>query len=630
VWLSQISSFAFHGRNGSYTARKERKQHGEGYWYAYARAGGKLTKRYLGKSIDLTLPRLEHAAQELWLDPQAALRQGASAHSSHHSIKRQGSSIDGRKITPVLSCLPTAPALATKLPMPHPHPHLVHRPRLIQRLQQGLERELTLLSAPAGFGKSTLLLDWLTSCAIPAAWLSLEPQDNEPTRFFSYLIAALQASDPQLGTAVQPLLHLLHAPPLETVLALLVNDLDGRAVDQQHVVLILEDYQVITNKTIHDALSFLLEHLPPRVHLVLLTREDPPLPLARLRGRDALVELRTADLQFTREETASYLVEVMGLPLAAEESALLQARTEGWITGLHLAALSLLGHSHTVPRTASEQASSPFSGSHRSIMDYLLEEVLSRQRSDVQDFLLRTSILDQLSASLCDAVCAMEGSQAQLDFLEQANLFLVSLDDERRWYRYHHLFAEVLRQRLQQTASSLVPALHRRASHWYEQHEHFTEAVSHALAASAFEEAARLIEQCAEQFVSGHQAQTLCSWLHAFPESLILAHPTLGLIQAMALMYTDQWEAASACLQTVERGVSLRYASHGSLLIESLTARERDVLRLVLDGASNREIARRLVLSVNTVKKHILNLYGKLNVQSRAQAIAKTRMLHLV
>ncbi len=672
VWVSQVSSFAFHGKDGSYTARKERKSRGEGYWYAYARVGGKLTKRYLGRGTDLTMARLEQVMQEFLHDPQAALRQK----------KRRAPSA-----SPMISDLPTDPLLTTKLHVPRPRAHLVHRPRLIQRLQQSMEQTLILLSAPAGFGKSTLLADWLASCHIPAAWLSLEPRDNDPTRFFSYLLAALQTYDPQLGATERTLLHPLQPAPLESMLTALINDLQTRMTgDCEQVVLVLDDYHVITNRSIHDALSFLLEHLSPQLHLVLSTREDPPLPLPRLRGRDDLLELRVTDLRFTQEETTTYLMEVMGLPLSAEESALLQVRTDGWITGLHLAALSLLNHDDPAGFIAT------FSGNHHYVADYLLDEVLNHQSEAVQDFLLQTSILDRLSTSLCNAVRGQHDSQALLDFLEQANLFLIPLDDERHWYRYNRLFAQVLRQRLQQTAPMLVSDLHRRASHWYEQHRFFAEAVSHALAASAFEEAARLIEQCAWTFIAGSQLQTLCNWLQALPETLILAHPWLGLLYVIALMHTNHWEKASACLQMIEReidlgegsqerwgmlgqepedylhlflddgppalallrqaqqsGLSPRYvakllgaasktrstASHhqahqpGSL-IEPLTARERDVLRLLLEGASNREIARHLTVSVNTIKKHISNICGKLNVQSRAQAIAKARTLHIL
>lgn len=536
-WVSQVSSFAFHGRNGSYTACKEHKQRGGEYWYAYARVEGKMTKRYLGRCIDLTLPRLEQAAQQLWLG------------RSNTRLRKGGTPVN-RKTEAALVPLPVNPLLATKLLAPRSRPHVVHRPRLIQQLQRGMERALILISAPIGFGKSTLLSDWLDSRAIPVAWLLLEPQDNDPARFLSYLLAALQIADPHLGTT-RPVQHRpLHLLSMEAMLTFLLNDLLKRtAITQEHVVLVLDNYQVVTLEAIHHALSFLLEHLPPWIHLVILTREDPPLPLAQLRGRDELLELRAADLRFTQEEAATFLMEVMELPLSQEESALLQARTEGWITGLQLAAFFLRGHDD--PKTFI----TAFSGSHHYVVDFLLEEVLNRQSEAVQDFLLQTCILDRLCAPLCDAVREQDGSEALLDFLERANLFLVALDGQGKWYRYHRLFAEALRQRQLQTAPTLVPCLHLRASHWYEQQGLYDQAAFHARAASV---------------------------------------PQPG------------------------------------PLVERLTMREREVLQLLLDGASNREIARHLVLSMNTVKKHVLNISRKLNARSRAQISAKARAFHLL
>ena len=554
AWVSQTSSFAFHGRNGSYTACKERKQRGEGYWYAYARIGGKLIKHYLGRSVSLTIPRLEQVAQELWLDTQDAEPQG---ERSHQPGKQQGDRPAERKTRLALAQLPTGdPLLATKLHVPRPRPHLVHRPRLLQRLQAGMERALILLSAPVGSGKSTLLADWLASRAIPVAWLSLEPQDNEPVRFLSYLLAALQTYDPQLNTTRQVLHSPLQPPLMEAMLTLLINDLlPGRRGEegegdtaQEDFVLVLDNYQVITDEAIHHALSFLVEHRPAHMHVVVATREDPPLPLAHLRGRDDVLELRATDLRFRLEEAATFLIDVMGLPLSMEESALLHARTEGWITGLQLAAFSLQG------RENPGAFISAFSGSHSYVVDYLLEEVLNRQSEAVQEFLLQTCILDRLSASLCDAVREQGGSQGLLDYLEHANLFLVSLDDERQWYRYHRLFAEALRQRLQQTSPALVSALHQRASRWYERHGLFAEA-------------------------GDHEGKRVWGTLRPYRETL--------------------------------------------------TAREREVLQLLLAGASNREIACSLVLSMNTVKKHVSNICRKLKVRSRTQVIAKARTTHL-
>jgi LuxR family maltose regulon positive regulatory protein len=576
VWVSEISSFAFRGKHGFYTARKEQKLRGEGYWYAYARVEGKLTKRYLGRGQDLTLARLEQAAQELRRNSQDALLQTERAEACDlaksieelaaldndsaapspspqllsHFVQLSGNGSGSRKIPTTASHLPAGPLLATKLRVPQPPSQLVQRPRLIQQLQQGVERPLILLSAPAGFGKSTLLAEWLSSQQLPAAWLSLEPQDNDPTRFLSYLIAALQSYDPHLGINAKALLHPLHAPPLENVLTALLNELSARRThDQEHVVLVLDDYHVITERAIHAALALLLDHLPPHMHLVISSREDPPLPLARLRGRDEVLELRAVDFQFTPEETTTYLVQVMGLSLSTEQSALLQERTEGWITGLQLAAHSLQDHNDPAGFITA------FSGSHRYVMDYLLEEVLSRQPAAVQDFLLQTCLLDRLCAPLADAVRAQNSSQVVLDFLEQTNLFIVALDDERQWYRYHRLFAQVLRQRLQQTASTLIPTLHQHASRWYEEHGLFVEAISHALLASAFEEAARLIEQYAGALLLEGQMQMLCDWLHALPDILILDRPSLCIIHAIALMYTNQLKAASARLQMVEQGL---------------------------------------------------------------------------
>jgi LuxR family maltose regulon positive regulatory protein len=595
AWVNQLSSFAFHGRNGFYTVRKEYRR-GTGYWYAYVRIEGKLTKRYVGKSTELTLDGLERLAQEIWASPQSIVSQD---EGTSRSQLPSGGSFEGSIYLPdgipdVLSDTDTASSalerldiesiplhegangqnglttpedtekqqvevlskifhlstdalLTTKLLVPRLLAHLVHRSRLIQRLQQGLHHKLMLISAPAGFGKSTLLADWLASRTFPVAWLSLDPQDNDPARFFPYLLAALQIGEPRLRKAIQDLLYASPTTSLEGMLTALINTLQlYKSDDQQPLVVVLDDYHVISDTTIHHVLSYLVEHLPSYVCLVISTRKDPPLPLARLRGQDDLLELRATDLQFTPEETAMFLVEVMELPLSAEECSLLHARTEGWIIGLHLAVLSLLDHED---RTAFIAA---FNGSHHYVMDYLLEEALNQQDLDIQDFLMQTSILDQFSAPLCDAVRERSGSQHVLDFIERSNLFLVALDDERRWYRYHHLFAQMLRQVLHQATPELVPQLHLRASHWYEQNGFLAEAVSHGLAASAFEEVAQLLEQHIESFLSGDQLPGLARWLKALPEALFLTHPALGLIHALVLMYTNHPDAAAVWLHMLE------------------------------------------------------------------------------
>ena len=363
------------------------------------------------------------------------------------------------------------PLLATKLHRPLPRAHLVHRNQLAERLTQGVRGPLTLVSAPAGFGKTTLLAHWLAESGMSAAWLSLEPGDNDLVRFLSYLIAALQTLDPHLGAEALALLQMPQPAGAETVLTLLTNDVASNGYDGGDFSLVLDDYHVLDATPIDHALTYLVEHLPSQMHLVIATREDPQLPLARLRARGQLTEVRATDLRFTPSEAAEFLNQGMGLNLSAEDITALEVRTEGWIAGLQLAALSLQGQKDTAGFIRS------FTGSHHFVLDYLVEEVLGQQPESLQTFLLRTSILDRLCGPLCDAVLLdpSVSGQATLEYLERANLFLVPLDNERRWYRYHHLFADLLRQRLQQSAASSmrderkgVAELHRRASQWYE------------------------------------------------------------------------------------------------------------------------------------------------------------------
>src|SRR5216683_4975345 len=386
----------------------------------------------------------------------------------------------------------STPILATKLYIAPLRPNVVSRPRLLERLNEGLHRNLILISAPAGFGKTTLVSEWLASCHRPAAWLSLDEGENDPARFLTYLVAAVQTIAPTIGEGVLTILQSSQPPPPEALLTALLNDL---TTIQDHFVLVLDDYHVLDAKAVDQTLTYLVEHLPPHMHLVIATREDPHLPLARLRARGHLTEVRAADLRFTPSEAAAFLNQVMGLGLSAEDIAALETRTEGWIAGLHLAAISLQGQQDATSFIQS------FTGSHHFVLDYLVEEVLGQQSEGVQTFLLRTSILDRFCGPLCDAVL-MDPSvpgRATLDYLERANLFIVPLDSERRWYRYHHLFAELLRQRLHQSASSGneaggVPEYHIRASRWYEDHGLEIEAFQHAAAANDIERAERLIQ----------------------------------------------------------------------------------------------------------------------------------------
>jgi LuxR family maltose regulon positive regulatory protein len=560
AWLDGVSSFAFHGQSGSFTARKETKQRGAVYWYAYRKREGRLAKKYLGKTANLTLARLEDAAGVLHAERATAARtpEPTPPPPSPHETVLPHAHADGNRVdTPLLLTShtppntqgnPLAPLLATKLHQPRPRAQLVPRSHLVERLQQGVAGALTLVSAPAGFGKTTLLAQWRASTRAPVAWLSLEPEDNEPTRFLTYLIAALQTLDPHFGAPALVLLGLPQPSEPETVLALLANDL--MHWQGEDFTLVLDDYHVVEATPIHRALTFLLEHLPPQMHLIIATRADPPLPLARLRARGQLTELRVAELRFRTAEADMFFENVMGLHLTPQDVTTLQTRTEGWIAGMQLAALSLQG------RATDSEILPAFTGSHRFVLDYLSEEVLSRQPTSVQTFLLHTSILERLSGSLCDAVTGQEESQAMLEALDRANLFVGALDDERQWYRYHHLFADLLRSRLRQAVPALVPELHRRASTWYEQHDLIVEAVHHARLSPDVEGMIRLIEQHTHSLALRGQAHTVLNWLHALPDGLVRTHPRLCFSHALLLVLTGQLAEALTRLQVAEQSSS--------------------------------------------------------------------------
>ncbi len=447
--------------------------------------------------------------------------------------------------------MPT-PILATKLYIPRLRPNVVSRPRLLERLNEGLHRKLTLIAAPAGFGKTTLISAWMAGCDRQVAWLSLDKGESDPTLFLTYLVAALQTIAPDIGVGVLGALQSPQPPPTETILAALLNEITAFP---DNFVLVLDDYHVIDAKAIDQALTFLLEHQPPQMHLVIATREDPQLPLARLRARDQLTELRATDLRFTSSEAAEFLNQGMGLNLSAEDVTALEARTEGWIVGLQLAAISLQGQQDATGFITS------FTGSHHFVLDYLVEEVLQQQPESIQTFLLRTSILDRLCGSLCDVVLLTPSGtgQATLEYLEHANLFLVPLDNERRWYRYHHLFADLLRQRLQQRSISStedevvdVNALHIRASVWYEDNGLEIEAFHHAVAANDVERAERLIEGEGMPMQFRGAGAPVLNWLESLPKTALDARPSLWVTYASALMMTGQHTAVEEKLQAAE------------------------------------------------------------------------------
>jgi len=469
------------------------------------------------------------------------------------------------------------PILTTKLYITPPQPKVVLRPRLIERLNQGLNHNLTLISAPAGFGKTTLVSSWINDLQEETTsqekianhrskirnrvtWLSLDKGDNDPKLFLTYLVTALQKIAENIGKGVLAGLQSPQPPPIESILTTLLNEI---TTVQDNFILVLDDYHVIDSKPVDNALTFLLEHLPPQMHLVIATREDPQLPLARLRVRGQLTELRASDLRFTPSEAAEFLNQVMVLNLTEENIAALETRTEGWIAGLQLAAISMQGQ---------EDASSfikSFTGSNHFVLDYLVEEVLQQQSENVQTFLLRTSILDRLCGPLCDAVLGTPASSGQetLEYLEHANLFIVPLDDERRWYRYHHLFADLLRQRLQQSAASFTEndekvsdQLHIRASIWYEENGLEIEAFHQAVAANDVERAERLMEGDGMPLPFRGAVLPVLNWLSSLPTTVLDARPLLWVTYASTFLATgrltgveEKLQAAEVALQDIEQ-----------------------------------------------------------------------------
>jgi LuxR family transcriptional regulator, maltose regulon positive regulatory protein len=439
------------------------------------------------------------------------------------------------------------PLVSTRLRPPEARANLVARPRLTAILQREAGRKLTLVSAPAGFGKTTLLVEWLRSRAPGAgsvAWLSLEEGDNDPARLLSYLVAALRSISGEIGEGVLSSLRSPEPPQLGALTAALINEISSLSTE---VTLVLDDYHVIDTEAVHGVVSFLLEHLPPNVHLVISSRVNPPLPLGRLRARGQMAALRAANLRFTSEEAAAFLGDVMGLALSAGDVVALEERTEGWIAGLQLAALSMRDRKDVSGFVRA------FSGSHRDVLDYLAEEVLERQPESMRKFLLETSILDYLSGSLCDALTGRSDGQERLERLERDNLFVVALDDERRWYRYHHLFADFLKARLEREDLEYIPELHRRAGSWYEREGWASEAVDHALSAGDHDWAADLVERVVGEMWFRGEVLTLLGWLVALPERAKRRRPRLLLEHATVLMWVGRLEGVESLVREAER-----------------------------------------------------------------------------
>jgi LuxR family maltose regulon positive regulatory protein len=552
AWLAgdAARSFSFRSPAGTYTARKERRRRGGAYWVAYRTAAGRRHKVYLGKAEDLTPERLDEAAAALTGRVAGAAGPiGAAAPAAGGVPGRVGEGAAG------------LPLLATKLFVPRPRSDLVPRPRLLVRLDAGLDAGRCLvLSAPAGAGKTSLLAAWLAQLDRPVAWLTLDERDQDAGQVLRYLVAALQTIAPGCGRGVLAWLAAPRPPPPEVVVTGLLNDLAALPAPG---VLVLDDYQLVRAPGVHAAVAFLLDHLPPTLYLVIAGREDPPLPLPRLRARQQLAEVRAADLGFSVEEAAALLGAGMGLRLAQAQVAALVERTEGWAAGLQLAGLALQGR----PDPAAFVAA--FAGGHRLVADYLMAEVLDRQPASTRRFLLATGVLDRLCAPLCDAVLAADadppddawsaagGSQGVLEELERANLFVVPLDEVRVWYRYHHLFADALRARLAREAGpGAAAALHRRASAWFGGQGLLPEAIGHALAGDAVQDAATWLEALMpSMFATMSIHQPLAAWLAALPEPVVRARPLLCLAQAWLLLHRVELEPAAAWVEAAARAL---------------------------------------------------------------------------
>ena len=480
------------------------------------------------------------------------------------------------------------PLLTTKICVPPPRPNLVPRPRLIGRLDEGvrLGHRLALVSAPAGSGKTTLVTAWLHGTP-GVAWLSLDKEDDQPIRFLTYLVAALQQVDGNIGQGVQSLLTGSGRLPIEMLVTTLINDVatafesplssgedlaleggaacSGQGGAGRRLVLVLDDYQVIDAPDIHGAVAFLLDHLPQGMHLVIVTREDPPLPLSRWRARGLMTEIRERDLRFSEPEVTAFLTGVMGLDLAPDEVSALNAHTEGWVAGLQLAAISMRGHSDPGGFVRS------FTGSHRHILDYLTDEVLRQQSKEVRSFLFQTCILSRLSGPLCDAVTGREDGQGVLEHLEHANLFVISLDDQRQWYRYHHLFGELLQYHLKQReGTEVLMRLHRRAGEWLARHGFEAEALQHAIAGQDFDRAAELIESVAVDTIVGGGATSLQRWIDALPEDVVRGRSLLCVIHAWTLNLTEQVEAIEPRLQDAERALEVEGLAGDAAVVSDL------------------------------------------------------------
>ncbi len=562
AWLAQGTPFAFVGKTASCRCllRQETRQRGERYWYAYHRSGKTLRKKYVGKAAAVTLTRLEEVAHLLSADrsgqfplqERPSLQETNVPHAlpsvSLSALAAPERSTAHHRPLPAPGAPPHDSLLATRLSVPRPRKPVLPRPRLTARLQQAQEEgALILLSAPAGYGKTTLLTDWLAESRTRVAWLTLSPEENEPVRFLSSVIAALQTICPGVGAAVLPWLQSPQAVPLQPCLAALAQDLLSQ---EDEPTLVLDDYQVITNAALHHLITDLVGQLPLHLHLLIATRTDPPLPLARLRAQGRLVEFRAADLRFDTPEIGLFVQAALLDVLCPDDLIELESRTQGWAAGVHLAALALRDQRDPslFVRT--------FTGSHRFVFDYLSSEVLAHLPSRVLSFLVQTSILEHLCGPLCEAVTGQQHGQETLALIERANLFVSPLDDVQQWYRYHPLFADVLRRRLGKTHPAQIPVLHRRASQWYEQQGWIVEAMHHALLSQDLQWVAALLKTHGLRLLMQRGEPSLVlAWSDALPLALLQADAELCILQAYVLVFTNRLEEAQARLSLAEQAL---------------------------------------------------------------------------
>jgi LuxR family maltose regulon positive regulatory protein len=559
AWLDTAEMFSVDAPEGKFTARKRRRGN-KWYWYAHRRHHGQTFITYLGKSADLTPERLDTVSLTL-ARKGAPLPAGPSDMPLVPPDRRTASRRQKARANSDISGLHLIP---TKFAVPHRRAPLLEREHATRLLDQALQYPLTVLSAPAGFGKTTLLTQWIAASRPRVAWVTLDQGDNDPMWFWRYVLAAFDHLGLVMLAEMLPLMSVAPTNVSDTVLSSLVVAL---AAAPGPTVLVLDDYHALRAETtsIHEAVAYLVEHLPAQAHIVLASRTDPPLPLARFRARGLLFELRRANLRLSPDEVARFLTQTMGLDLSPEQITLIETRTEGWIAALHLAARSL----HASQDAAAWVAA--FSGSNRYIFDFLVDEVLAALPPTQQRFLLETSVLQRLTASLCDAVTQSTSSQSMLAEMERSNQLLAPLDAQRLWYQYHPMFADALRLHLQRTQPDLVPLLHRRAARWCEAHKLWAEAIDYAMAATDFEHAAQLVEMCAQRALASGMRATLQGWLDQLPEAIVRTRPRLCAISAQVLLIAGHYDAFQQRLRDAEA------ASQHALYTTSVT--ERATLR---------------------------------------------------